>query len=84
MADHNIAQIIHQSPEPEGGYVALSPVKVIYQDGKEASSQWGSDVGGGGVLAWRAENGDEAAVAYTAPPTPVPSVISDRQFAHAL
>lgn len=64
MNEHNIAQVAHLSAEPHG---ATSPVKVIYLDGLEAYSQWGSDVGGGGVLAWRAEHGDDAATPYQAP-----------------
>lgn len=79
MFSHNIAEVIHQSAEPEGGYTPSSPVKVIYLDGKEAYSQWGSDVGGGGVLAWRHEHGDDAATAYVAPPVSPEQVVTERK-----
>lgn len=81
---HNIATVEHLAPESPGGYGAASPVKVIYIDGTISTSHWGSDVGGGGVLAWRSTHGDSAAIPYQAPPADVPSSISDRQFAHAL
>jgi hypothetical protein len=68
METHNIATVTHLSPEPPEGYGPDAPVKLVYRDGSEAWSQWGSDVCGGGVLAWRAENGDEAAGAYEEPP----------------
>jgi hypothetical protein len=75
MSEHNISQVIHQSPAP---YTGASPVKVVYLDGREASSQWGSDVNGGAVLAWRAEFGDDAATAYTARPT-ADAVVTERK-----
>lgn len=75
MNDHNITRVVHLAPEP---YTASSSVKVIYNDGKVAFSQWGSDVGDGGVLAWRKENGDDAATAYVAPPVSVDQVVAER------
>lgn len=80
MFSHNIAEVIHQSAEPEGGYTPSSPVKIVYLDGKEAFSQWGSDVGNGGVLAWRAEHGDDAATAYTPPQTPPKTLFDGAEF----
>lgn len=81
---HRIASVEHLSPEPQDGYLPTSPVKITYLDGSTAFGHWSSDVDGGGVLAWRAEKGDEAAIPYQSPPAPVPQSISDRQFAHAL
>lgn len=74
---HNIETVEHLSPAP---HYAASPVKVTYLNGGEACSQWGSDVDGGGVLAWRAENGDAAAIAYVPPPPLVPGPLTPRQF----
>lgn len=84
MSEHNIATVQHQSPEPEGGYLASSTVKVVYNDGGEANSQWGSDVGGGGVLAWRAEHGDAAAIPYQTPPVTADQIIAERERRLAL
>lgn len=80
MFSHNIVEVEHLSPEPEGGYTSSSPVKIIYQDGSEAYSQWGSDVGGGGVLAWRAEKGDDAATPYSLPPQSPQTLIDGAAF----
>lgn len=33
MNEHNIAQVIHLSSEPDGGYAPDAPVKVSYLDG---------------------------------------------------
>lgn len=76
MRTHNISIIEHLSPEPHD---AASPVKLTYLDGTEAHSRWGSDVGGGGVLAWREENGDGSAFPYS-PPTIELAHLSPRQF----
>ncbi|UUP19492.1 hypothetical protein NTH_03995 [Nitratireductor thuwali] len=69
MDNHNIRSVQHLSPRPAVGYDPSAPVKIIYRDDSEAFSRWGSDVGNGGVLAWRSENGDDAAGAYQ-PRTP--------------
>lgn len=79
MSTHKILTVTHLSPEPEGGYGPDAPVKVTYSDGRpEAFSQWGSDVDGGGVLAWRDEGGE--AVAYEEPAEPMPASVSRRQI----
>lgn len=80
LYEHNIATVEHLSPEPEGGYLPSAPVKITYLDGREASSWWGSDHNGGGVLAWRAEHGDDAAISYQAPPPIVKSVFDGAEF----
>lgn len=84
MSDHNIASVEHLSPEPDGGYLPSSPVKVTYIGGSVATSQWGSDEGDGGVLAWRAQYGDEAAATYQARPISVEQVIAERERRLAL
>lgn len=79
MFNHNIETVRFLAAEPNGGYSDDTPVHVTFKAGTaQAASnpdgqdrRWGDDIDGGGVKAWRAENGDGAALPYepvTLPP----------------
>lgn len=61
-------------PEP---HTDDTNVEVTYADGTKACAWWGREVGG--ILAWRAEHGDEAALPYVAPAPTFPP-LSPRQL----
>lgn len=67
-------------PEPDGGYRPYDVVKLVRSNGDVEYATWGGEI----ILAWRAEHGDEAAVAYQAPPVSADQVIAERERRLAL